>query len=132
MNRDGSRTPMLPSADPSWRGVTYPSHSPSLKRKLQRSLTPQIQTQLPVLRSRIPQTQKQLPLLWDQVETQIRQHLPRIQKFANEQKQQLPARIEYLRYAHRQKSGKLIVRGLIAVSGALGFLDLTLVDQLWF
>lgn len=130
MNRDGDRYPILSSRsaypDTSWRGITDLPPSTSLKRRLRQTLTaqPQFQTQL----TRI---QKQLPVLQKQVEAQIQQQLPRIQKAIDEQMQQMPARIEYMRHAHKQKFGKNLVRGLIAVSGALSFWDLALVEQIW-
>ncbi len=130
MNRDGDRYPILSSRsaypDTSWRGITELPQSTGLRRRLRQTLTaqPQLQTQL----TRI---QNQLPVLQQQVETQVRQQWPRIQRAIDQQRQQMPARIEYMRHAHKQKFGKNLVRGLIAVSGALSFWDLALVEQIW-
>lgn len=128
MNRDGDRYSILSSRsaypDTSWREITELPQPTSLKRRLRQTLTAQ---PYPVL-ARI---QKQLPLLQKQVETQVRQQLPRLQQAIDQQMQLMPARIESMRYAHKQKFGKNLVRGLIAVSGALSFWDLALVEQIW-
>lgn len=123
MNRDGDRYPVLSSSsaypDVSWRGITDLPQTPGLKRRLQQTLT--LHTHQPLSSD-----------LQKRVIPQLRLQIPHIQGFIDAQIQQIPARIEYMRHAHQQKQGKMIVRGLLAVSGALSLLDLTLIEQLWF
>ncbi len=132
MNRDGDRYPVLSSSsaypDTSWRGIADLSSTPSLKRRLQRTLSLHTQ-QLPPLSGQLAQVPD---LLQRRVISQLRQQMPRVRQFIDAQIQQMPARVEYMRHAHQQKQGKLIVRGLFAVSGSLSLLDLTLIEQLWF
>jgi hypothetical protein len=60
---------------------------------------------------------------------EVRQHLPEVQKFAQSQAEKLP-KVEELRDAHHHKVGKIIVRGMIALAGALVLLDLALASRL--
>lgn len=60
---------------------------------------------------------------------EVRQQLPGVQKFAQSQAEKIPT-MEELRDAHQHKVGKIIVRGMIALAGALVLLDLALASRL--
>jgi hypothetical protein len=61
---------------------------------------------------------------------QIREQLPQAQQALHKSLEALPGYWIQLRDAHHHKSGKLAVRGLLTLSGALALFDLSLLTRM--
>lgn len=105
---------------------TFPSHrtsSPALSTK------PGSLATLPLSAAKQPSLSLMLQQRSQKVVKQIHEQLPRAQQALHKHLDLLPSYWIQLRDAHHHKSGKQAVRGLLTLSGALAFFDLSLLTQ---